>query len=453
MPRPNIAPYPRTCLTLDRYARIMGINPVHFQMSYTDAVYPITGQCDDVWYRYAWQFADRVSLDEIALEIANAERDIQNFINYPLCPTWVCDESKQYPKFYRPELTSTSGRAINGFAKSLNARWMKIWQPGVRGTAEISLDNAVTYQDLNGDGFTETAQIQFSYDPDTFTYPDCNIKVYVEGTGADPRWEIRYARQITRDAGAGTITMLFDTWMLVDPDEQARAPLADQTNVKAIDLADPTNLQQSVDIYAEFTDTTVPSVIMYWEQLPYTSISLLPFSTPLCTQCNQNCNGGCGCGCCDPCSVNAQAGCMTVRDREGGIVVPHPATYDETDMTWKPKTFLDCREPDYVRMWYKAGDASNDYLCGDTCDPLSDYMAETVAMLATARLKRSFCGCCGATAKADYWQTDMARQGEDQSFLFEFSLTANPFGTKIGEMQAFRRLSAFNIRKLDAVLV
>ncbi len=448
---PNIAPYPRTCLTLDRYARILGVNPVHFQMSYTTDVYPITGSCDDVWYRYAWQMGDRVSLDEIALEISTAERDIQNFINYPLCPTWICDEAKGFPRHYRPEVTRGGGRDVRGFPIGINARWFKVRNTGVRGTEELELDAPIVYSDEDGDGFEETATITYTYDPETFTYPDCEVKVYVAGTNADQRWEVRYARQVVRDTVANTITFTFDTWMFVDPDQQARAPLINETNVKAIDLDDPLNLQQVADIYAEFTDATSPAVIFYWESLSGGNAQL-PFGN-LCVTCNTNCSGACGCSCCIPCGDIAQTGCLTIRDREASILVPHPASYDEDTEAWSASSFLDCRNPDRIRMWYKAGDASNDYLCGNSCDPLSDYMAETVAMLATSRLKRSFCGCCGATAKADYWQTDMARQGEDESFLFEFSLTANPFGTKIGEMQAFRRLSAFNIRKLDAALV
>lgn len=450
---PNIEPYPRTCLTLDRYARIMGINPVHFQMSYTNTVFPIQGQCDEVWYRYAWQFADIVSLDEIALEIAIAERDIQNFVNYPLCPTWICDESAKYPAYHRPEVVSSSGVGVGGRSKGVNARWFKIRDVGHRGTEALALDVAVTYEDRNADGFGETAVVQIPYDPETFTHPNCEIKVFVAGTNADPRWEIRYAKHITRDAGAGTITLEFDTWLFVDPDKQATPPMILLTNVKALDLDDPTNLLSTVDVYAEYVDTTTPPVAFFWEQLPYSSYSGSTFLYPACTTCGQECGGTCGCGCCNPCNLNYQAGCMVVRDRDAGIVAPSPATYDDVNARWVAQQYLNCREPNQLRMWYRAGAVSDEYSCGGNCDPLSDYFAQTIAMLATSRLKRTFCGCCGASAKAQYWQTDMARQGEDASFLFEFSLTANPFGTKIGEVATFRRLSSFNVRKLDAALV
>lgn len=449
---PNIEPYPRTCLTLDRYARIMGINPVHFQMSYTNTVFPIQAECDNVWYRYAWQFADVVSLDEIANEIAVAERDIQNFLNYPLCPTWVCDESARYPKFYRPNVISAGGIAVDGRVKGINARWMKIRDVGHRGVELLEADSAVTYEDLDLDGFSETAVVTYVYDPDTFEYSSCDIKVFVAGTGADPRWEIRYPRQITNDTDTSTITLTFDSWLFVSPDKQATPPKSMFTNVKALDLDDPTNLLSVVDIYAEYVDTITPSVAFFWEQEPYASYIGVPFSYPACINCGTECGGSCGCGCCTPCNMNYQAGCMVVRDREAGILAPSPAVYDETNGVWVSSN-LTCREPDQLRLWYRAGAVSDQYSCSNHCDPLSDYFAQTVAMLATARLKKAFCGCCGATARAEYWQTDMARQGEDASFLFEFSLTANPFGTKIGEVQAFRRLSAFNVRKLDVALV
>ena len=420
---PNIAPYSTSCLTLDRYARIMGINPVHFQMSYTNDVYPITGQCDDVWYRYAWQFADRVSLDEIALELHTAEQDIQRFINYPLCPTWIRDENIQYPRFYRPETSRYSylsnGTGVDGSAKSVNARWFKLDQLGQRGTVEIALALPITYIDTTGDGFLDTGSITVTYDPADFPYGDCDLHVYIAGELADPSWEIRYAKQITRDSGAGEITMLFDTWLLVDPDKQATAPQALYSNVKALDLDDPANLLQELDVYVEQVDPALPSVEFKWNTYPETT----------------------------------QYGVSIFKDQDASILIPLPASYNEETLAWDYISSSCTGEPDRMTFWYQAGDKSSKYLAGQTCDPLSDYMAETIAMLATARLKRTFCGCCGASAKAEHWQTDMARQGEDESFLFEFGLTANPFGTKIGEMQAFRRLSAFNIRKLDAALV
>jgi hypothetical protein len=247
--------------------------------------------------------------------------------------------------------------------------------------------------------------------------------------------------------------MYFDTWLLVEPDKQATAPQAMLTNVKALDLEDPSNLQQTVDIYGEYVDTQTPSVAFFWEQVPYENYATNPFIMPFCSYCGTDCGGSCGCNCCDPCNMNYQAGCMTIRDRDAGILAPSPAAYNESTGQWAPQTYLNCREPDQLRLWYQAGAVSDDYACNNNCDPLSDYFAQTIAMLATSRLKRTFCGCCGASAKAEHWQTDMARQGEDASFLFEFSLTANPFGTKIGEVNTFRRLSAFNVRKLDAALV
>lgn len=59
-------PLKPTLLSLPYYAQIMGINPVHFQGAAGDDVWPAGGVCGDVWPRYSWQYADRVSHEDLA---------------------------------------------------------------------------------------------------------------------------------------------------------------------------------------------------------------------------------------------------------------------------------------------------------------------------------------------------------------------------------------------------
>jgi hypothetical protein len=92
-------PLPYTLLSLDRYAKIMGINPVHFQSAFTSSIWPIKGKsCGEIWTRYSWQLGDRVSHYDLAQAIAQAEEQMAEYTNFPVAPMWVHGEEHPFPK-------------------------------------------------------------------------------------------------------------------------------------------------------------------------------------------------------------------------------------------------------------------------------------------------------------------------------------------------------------------
>jgi len=122
-------------------------------------------------------------------------------------------------------------------------------------------------------------------------------------------------------------------------------------------------------------------------------------------------------------------------------VVPALGQYDSTEEEWTSQAPAVCREPDQIKLWYWAGDISQDYLKGLDCDPLAHWWAETIAWLATARLERPFCSCANVTSLAHKLRTDLALLSERQSFSITPELLSNPLGTKYGEIQAWQRIS------------
>jgi hypothetical protein len=419
-----------TLLALDHYARIMGITPPHFNQAAgpDGGMFPVVGSCTDVWWQYAWQDIDQVSREDLARAIDDAEEDIAEVLGYYPAPKWISNEMHQYERFHRRDLY-TYGQNIRGQFKSVKARWGRFISAGQRATAEVDSGVAVTYSDPDGDGYDELATIST-----TTTLTDrCEIKVYFAGEGGNQEWEIRPAKTVT--LSGGTVTFTFDAWQLLDPDLWEQFPgaglLADvqQSGAQAINVETAGNYVTTVDIYREYTDFTQSSAQFYWEPKPQN----LQFGNVVCNQCS-----GSGCVACE---LTTQTGCSHVRDVNRGIVVPTPATYDADNAQWSEACWSECREPDQVKIWYYAGELSEKFLRDETCEPLNNSLANAIAWLATARLERPLCACNNSQALSVDLQRDLTFTPPDGGvfFLSESDLD-NPFGTRKGEIMAWRRV-------------
>lgn len=429
------SPLPYTWLSLPRYAKILGVNPVHFQGAVGQSVWSLMGNsCEDIWPRHSWQQNDSVSHEELAYAIKQAEDEIASFLGYPLAPTWITNENHRYTQFHRPDMYTAGGINSRGQRKSVKTKWSKIIQPGRRtveliGTATVA-GGSLVFSDEDGDGFYERATIEY---PTTETEA-CEIKAYFTGMSGAKEWEIRPAK--SKSISGGNVTLVYDSWLFVDPDLQAAHP--DDEGFGAIDITTTSNFVNTVDIYREYTDNTVASAQFFWEPENITGIST-------CSNC-----GGTGCA---VCTFTTQDGCLLVRDVDGGWVVPTPGTYDATSAQWTSSSYSVGRDPDQVKLWYYAGDMDDSYLSGDSCDPLSEFFARAIAWIATARLERPFCSCSNVTALAEEWRTDLAATGSEGGHLINFDLLKSTFGTRKGEVMAFRALSMLGKRKISAGVI
>jgi hypothetical protein len=249
--------------------------------------------------------------------------------------------------------------------------------------------------------------------------------LFISGTGAYPGWRIWPAR--TRQIVAGVFTAVFDSWQFIDPDVMALPPSSN--GFGAIDLSviaplvtiAPLVLQ--ADVYRVYNNTTGVSAQFFWESSSSGGIGLSGF----CASTTADCSG---------CTLTVQDGCMLVRDALRGIVATSPATYDGTSGAWVGSSYTECRDPDYVKLWYYAGELGNSYLGSLTGDPLSERWALTIAQLAVARLERPLCTCGNASALAKKWQMDAALRSSDLT-IPQRDLE-NPFGTRYGEILAWR---------------
>lgn len=431
---PLVRPFPYTLLSPDRYARVMGITPAHFWQAIAPNLNPQVfpeKTCKSIWYKYDWQSADKVARLDIAMEIKKAEQEISQALGYWPAPTWIADENCMYPRDHRRDMFGT-GADIRGLAKSVQTRYAKIVSVGRRavtavGTATV-VGASLAYTDEDSDGCYETATVAV---PTTLT-DICELHVYYAGALGDIDYEIREPRK--KYITGGFAYFIFDSWLFIDPNLYEAFP--DDSAEPAIDISTTANFVTSVDVYREYADTTTdPAVEFYWEN-----------AAVGCASC-----GGVGC---DSCGAVTQDGCLRLKDKDVGLVVPFPAEYDSTTGIWGAVGWTtECREPDYLRLWYRAGLQSFPTRRGTNCEGLSDEWAKVIAHMVTARLERPLCECSNVEAVADYLRQDTTKMSQGSTFFVSMNMLDNPFGTKVGEIQAWKFITKLQDRQFNYAII
>jgi len=439
-----------TLLSLDRWATVMGISPAHFnQGTPASSIFPLSGSCEEIWFQHSWMRADQVGREDLATEIARAEREIAAYVGFWPAPKYMSSEVHRFPRHHRPDFIDGI-LDQRGYRLPIEIKVGKFIQAGRRALTQLTDTLTLAYSDQDGDGFAETATVTVN----TVLTNACEIKVYFQGHRGDPAMEIRPAKW--KQIVGNTFTAEFWIWQFIDLGLWERFPTA-AAPIAGIDFlqditcamgacvlganpnvildtvswgADPT-----IEVYREYCDMTATSCEFYWEPVP--ALSGIA------------------------CELTVQDGCIHVRDVHEGIVVPQPSEYDEDEECWVQQAYSVCRPPDLVKLWYLAGDQSEPYLSIPNastpypghCDPLSHFWAQTIAYLATSRLDRPFCSCGALTDLFIDLRVDIAKSEPDGATYFITEGKArNPFGTRKGEIMAWERCRAF-VRKRAKVAV
>lgn len=411
-----------TSLSLDRWAQIMQINPVHFSGAAGPDWMSIGDNAkNNIWYQYAWQWADAVSREDLGHAIADAEERIAEFLGYWPAPRWTSQELHRYPRHHRRGVYRYGGLNVRGNMVSVQAHKRKVISAGRRQVSDALVDVTVAYTDADGDGFTETATVTA-----TVTTTDaCEIKVYFADHDGAPEWEIRPPR--TKSITGTTITFTFWVWQMIKPSLQ-QVFIGVNNPIAAVNIEDTTNFVDADDIEVrrEYNDPTTVTAMFYWEPTP-DSLS------GTCTFCN-------GAGC-ERCQLTTQNGCIHIRDGVEGILVPTPATYDDDDAEWDCACFTVCRDPDQVQVWYYSGALSQGFLDGSSCEPMPHDLELAVAYLATTYLERPMCSGANLTSLARDMRADLQVSSGGVSYNISSELLDNPFGSRRGAIEAYRMIA------------
>lgn len=407
----------RPKLPLDTWAKLLGVNPIHFNGVFITDRPPAV--CEQPWLQFSWQTSDRVGREEIAYAILQAEADIERHLGYRLLPQWEEDEWHDTVRPARKDLFNLSSTDIRGFAQALKADWGHMITGGSRVNELLDADAAIVYSDEDGDSYDELATVTVAVvagqDP-------CEIRVFfpvsngMVATGAEDQWEIR---PVNVSISALVATITFRREQVTLPEKQLDiVPDADDSHLRGLEGTDDANFLTLVDVYRTYNDPQT-QVLMMWESLGLGCV---------------NCSGvGCA-----QCQYKTQTGCFTARgDIKQGLIGYRPATWDGTDLEFDPAALTVARQPDIVRLWYYAGLREKSLSCSIL--EMSREWQQVVARYATAILDRMVCACTNVHSNVEYWQQDLAIQGTEKLSV-PSRLLDNPFGTRRGAVQAWQKV-------------
>lgn len=394
----------RTLLSLDRFAQIMGVQPIHFNGVFVPDLAPVT-TCEQPLMQYDWQTADGVSRESIAVAIADVEARISQWLGFKPLPTFEVDERHAFIGPSSPDLLqSVWYRQPNGQIPAVPLDYGHVVASGIERRDPITLAAAVAYTDDDGDGYDEKATVIVNT---TVTDPNEIVCVLPGESGAE-EFEVRPIKvSITN----GVATIVARREQLVNPTLYERM----DTGTRAVDGSVDSNFLTTVDIYRSWHDPS-QQVQFLWESI------------------GSSCS--CGLSTCQTCYIGAQFGCATMRDYRLGLITGHPAIWDAETQTYLAASYFVPRMPDKARWWYRAG-----YRDQKRPRPFRDMdqrLERAIAIFAASILERPFCGCKTVEAATQYWREDFSMATQDHTFRATPRLVENPFGPTRGAVEAWR---------------
>lgn len=411
--------YPSTFLSLERYANILGLDPIRFFQGETSVK---TGyQCEDVWYQLAFQDDQRISREELRQAISQAESDLIDVVKFFPAPQWYT-ETVDYPQFYQKEYRGRWGFQSNGFLqKTVHTRYGKLIGGGIRATTQIDSSSISRGSDIDttGDGFDDTAVFTIT----GIDFAICELQAYFKAydagdaancrtdpgsEGADEYWRIR---PINATLSSTTATVYIPVWLLFKPQLQRQISATEPINAD-----NATSYVDTIEFWRVYNDTS-------------TQASLLWATESWCSDYS--------------CAWATQEACLRKASDRRGLFTVTPGTYDSTTGYFSQTEFTQNSEPDKVILYYYSGEQNNNKR---NCDELSYWWAMNIAVLATARLRKPICSCENILRSAEKWQEEITLSNTTRSFAFNIEDLSNPLGTTYGALWVWHRIKNRGIR-------
>lgn len=414
-----------TWLSLDRWFTIMGIHPFSAnQLNGSDLAPP--SNCGEVWFQNMFQAPDQAAREDVADAIREAELKLASEFGFYLLPDWVEDERVNTVRPARPELFASTIGNVRGQTKSIESRWNYVITGGRKTKTVIEADvvaNGATLSDQDGDGYTETVTITVNVAA-AGVESACEVRVFYPDSenvvleAALDEWEVR---PIDVSIAGDIATIIFKRWQIVGADQQERL------DAEALDSEVDATYLSTVDVYRVWNDPQSMATLL-WE-----------------TGGVGGCSSCAGAGCV-ACSFDAQVGCFHVRDERRGMLAYHPATWDADDEQFNVAEFVNCRDPDQLRIWYYSGWQAD----GPSIDcprvQIDPYFEKVIAYYAAALLDRDVCSCNNSERFVDHWREDLARVGNEVSHQLSVEDLDNPMGTQRGSIYAWKQIRRWKWR-------
>lgn len=227
------AAIPNSCVTLKRYAEIIGYPQCNF-FGVNNSNISTGFQCREIWSKF--------ERDTIAHYLAEAQDELEQEIGYPLCARWIGENEDQLWRDNKQQ-----------YKRKILTRFCHVIESGIKATSTISAGEAIDYTNDPAvvgpiaTTVTDTSEIAVFYpDSDRVVYP---YSITISG---------------------GNLTIWIERCHLVDPD------YLDNPDT-GLDYTDLTNFLSTVDVKRIYNSTATEATIVY----------------PACSTCSETTAAGC----------------------------------------------------------------------------------------------------------------------------------------------------------------
>jgi len=379
----------KTKLPLDRWARLLGINPTHFNGIDIPSMH--SNFCGVPWAQHEWQNADAVGIEQVARAIQQAEAKLEQAIHHRLSPSWEAGDVATTIRPYRKEFHNLSNTDLRGYSQFVKATWGHFISGGVRATETLSEDELVIYEDRDNDGYYEHASVVVEVDPDI---NQCQVYITPKD---EPNTRIR---PITTSLTGNLLTVTFSR------NQAVKTEFLERPTWIAIDGTVDDNFIRQIDVYREYNDVST-NASLYWEREQTTRTAFID-----------------------------------ARDNPKFSYLSYiQADWDAGASVWNRMT-CECPmyQPDRVSLNYYAGYRDTSLACPNR--DMSPEIEHIVAQYACTFLERDLCKCSGFQDLIKKYTRDLAFQAGVAEDLARYNLDesdlVSPFGTQYGAIVAWK---------------
>lgn len=420
-----------TKLPVATFAKLMGINPLHFMGVQIPQIQ--RRGCDQAWFQYEWQTADLMSRDEVSLAIAQAEGMIEAWLGFRLLPSWEADEAVATTRNYQaamlsgfaPVLANPVGNLfgsytgdIRGYRKTIVAQQARFISGGIRAATVIELAAAVAYTNTGVLPTTWKNRATVTTTVVAGTNPE-QIRIFYPGHNGDETWRIV---PVNVSISGTVCTITFDRELAVIESLLTSLDRSLDAAERIAQGDDDADFLETVDVYRVYNDPSVMATLL-WEPGPSVCVD----GSPAYPDADD--------------FVSTTGMLQSASDPKWPILSYARGTWDATNSRWVGSGGGYSYDPDQLRINYFAG-FENKSMPSPRND-LDPFLARIVAQLAASLLGQPGCKC--STVTFGRWQQDLAiSEGNDGGAYSKFQNTSRildcPWGTRRGAWMAWAQL-------------
>lgn len=381
-----------TKTNINDFADWMQINPLSFNnIDLSNCLEDYDSVCK-FWNQYVYNNSAFISRESLAQALKIAEGIVESQIETFVKPTFVTNEEHSIPLYFNKSITAIQNIKSLYFVTN----YKNIISFGQRRNIDIGLQE-INRSDEDADGIEETVTVIISL-------PEANmqngIHIYHPDHINDSRYEYRYTI-LNYDADDFVLTIKINFYETLLLEHIFTTQFG---KIFAIDgCIEDTLFVDSV--YAVFSDVS--------DCLPHGEIVYVD------STCKENCE------------EKTIAFCTKIVDKAQGIFQIIPQNVDE-ETGCLIENSLPCitGKPVRIRVNYYSG--TND-----------DLIQQAVFNLTAAMLALYLCDCDCLSPILHYLQQDTAIKTKDNSFQYPFDIMSNPFGTRIGQIEAWKLIQKY----------